>query len=203
FALLVVVGVLIMMALTDPRLMVAVVLILAVATCAGERAGKRLPALRRLIQLRGALLAGRLQESIAGMRTIQAFGAEAKELTRLDGLNDRIRTADKYNGLKRALTTPLWETAELLGIVLVLWYGGHLLASGQISVGSFVAFIAYMELLASPVSKVGGDYFPFQTSPAGAPRVAAPPCHNRLPPAPGGPEGPPDRRARPPRDLTL
>src|SRR5262249_11055858 len=70
------------------------------------------------------------------------------------------------------------------------WYGGHLLASGQISVGTFVAFIAYMELLAVPVSKVGGDYCHFQTSRAVAQRVGAPLADDDVPPPLGGTNGP-------------
>src|SRR5262245_45752143 len=87
FSLLVAAGVLIMMALTDLRMMLGVLCLLALSTWVGERTGSRMPSLRRLIQLRGARLAGRFMESITGMRTVQAFCAEGRELQDLDEQN--------------------------------------------------------------------------------------------------------------------
>jgi len=52
---------------------------------------------------------------------------------------------------------------ELLGVVLVVWYGSHLILSKQITPGALVAFISYMEILAGPVSRIGNFYRYFQT----------------------------------------
>jgi ATP-binding cassette subfamily B protein len=195
FSLLEAVGVLIMMALTDLHLTAGVLCLLALSTWLGERTGRRMPGLRRLIQLRSARLAGRFMESITGICTVQAFCAEGTELQRLDELNARMRAAEMYNGCKRSIATPLWGAAELLGLVAVLWYGGHLLASGRISVGTFVAFIAYMELLAVPVGKVGGYYVHFQTSRAVAQRIGALLADADVPPPVSGTNLPDDAGA--------
>jgi len=47
--------------------------------------------------------------------------------------------------------------------VLVVWYGSFLIVQQQITAGALVAFIAYMEILAGPVSRAGDFYRFFQT----------------------------------------
>lgn len=162
FELLAVAGVLTMMALTDVRLMGVVVLFLLGATAVTSYLGRPLPTLRKTIQGIGARLAGRLQETLAGVRTVQAFKNERHELNRLDEANRHILQVEVREGKLEALIIPLFELMELLGVVLVVWYGGHLIINKQITVGGLVAFMAYMEILAGPVSRAGHFYRYFQ-----------------------------------------
>ncbi len=163
FELLTVAGVLTLMALTDVRLMGLVVLFLLAASALTGYLGRPLPTLRKSIQGIGARLSGRLQETLAGVRTVQAFKNERYELDRLDGMNRNIMQVEIREGKVEALLVPLFELMELLGVVLVVWYGGHLLMARQISAGRLVAFMAYMEILAGPVSRAGKFYQYFQT----------------------------------------
>jgi subfamily B ATP-binding cassette protein MsbA len=59
---------------------------------------------------------------------------------------------------------PLGDLLELLGLVLVVWYGGHLIMADQISTGTLVAFIAYMEILARPLGHAEAYYRSAQSS---------------------------------------
>jgi ABC-type multidrug transport system fused ATPase/permease subunit len=186
-------GMLLMMAVTDLRLTAALLMFLALATLLTEYTGRRMPSLRRLIQIQCARLAGRLQESIAGMRTVQAYCAEEQELTRLDALNVRVRTGERYQGVQRSITTPLWDLAEVGSIVGVLWYAGRLMANQEITVGTFVAFIAYTELLAVPMSKIGGYFYQYQVCRGIAERVASLLSDNDVPVS-GQERGPADAR---------
>ena len=163
FELLTVGGVLTMMALTDWRLMGLVVLFLLAASAVTGYLGRPLPTLRKSIQGIGAHLSGRLQETLAGIRTVQAFKNESHELARLDEANRGIFQTEVQQGKLEAYLTPLFELMELLGVVLVVWYGSHLMASKQITAGGLVAFMAYMEILAGPVSRAGNFYRFFQT----------------------------------------
>src|SRR5262249_46796614 len=119
--------------------------------------------LRKSIQGVGALLSGRLQETLTGIRTVQAFKNEGHELSRLDEANRRILQMEVQQGRLEASLIPLFELMELLGVVLVVWYGSTLIIQKQITAGALVAFMAYMEILAGPVSRAGDFYRFFQT----------------------------------------
>lgn len=163
YELLTALGVLTLMALTDVRLMGFVVAFLVAASLVTGYLGRPLPTLRKTIQSIGARLGGRLQESVAGVRTVQAFKNERHELARLDEANRTIRAAEIQEGKLEAVLVPVFELMELLGVVLVVWYGGHLIADKRITAGGLVAFMAYMEILAGPVSRAGKFYQHAQT----------------------------------------
>jgi ATP-binding cassette, subfamily B, bacterial MsbA len=163
FEVLTVGGVLTVMALTDIRLMGGVILFLLAASALTGYLGRPLPTLRKSIQGIGARLSGRLQETFGGVRTVQAFKNEAHELARLDEANRRIFQVEVQQGKIEAYLMPLFELMELLGVVLVVWYGSHLILRKQITPGALVAFISYMEILAGPVSRIGNFYRYFQT----------------------------------------
>src|SRR5215510_842006 len=163
FELLTVGGVLTMMALTDWRLMGLVVLFLLAASAVTGYLGRPLPTLRKSIQGIGAHLSGRLQETLAGIRTVQAFKNESHELARLDAANRSICQTEVQQGKIEAYLTPLFELMELLGVVLVVWYGSHLMASKVSTAGGRGAFMDYREILAVPVSRAGNFYRFFQT----------------------------------------
>jgi ATP-binding cassette, subfamily B, bacterial len=118
-----------------------------------------------------ARLAGMLQESLGATRTVRAFGAEAREVARLDAVNRKLLATDRYIGARRSLVTPLWHFAEAFGVIAVLWYGGQLLGSKAITIGAMVGFMAYMELLAGPINRIGGYYSQFQSSHGIATRI--------------------------------
>jgi ABC-type multidrug transport system fused ATPase/permease subunit len=163
FEILTVSGVLTMMALTDVRLMGVVVLFLLAASAVTGYLGRPLPTLRKSIQGIGARLSGRLQETLTGVRTVQAFKNERHELARLDEANRSIWQVEVRQGKIEAYIMPLFELMELLGVVLVVWYGSHLMLNKEMTAGALVAFMVYMELLAGPVSRAGDFYKYAQT----------------------------------------
>jgi len=163
FALFTVIGVLIMMAYLDVRLMGLIVLFLAVASVVTGYLGRPLPTIRKSIQRIGAGLSARLQESLVGIRTVKAFGNEPHELERLDRANREVLAASLKEGKIEAVILPVFDLMETLGVVGVVWFGGHLILENQITPGGLVAFIAYMEILAGPISDAGDFYTKFQS----------------------------------------
>lgn len=146
-----VVGVTILMVLLHPGLAMLVIGFMVVAAAVAGYLGVPLPGLRRSAQRIAAHLTARLQETLAGVRTVQGFRNERYELARLDAENRRILEVELREGKVYALMEPLGDLMELLGLVLVVWYGGHRIMTGEITAGTLVAFIAYMEILARPL----------------------------------------------------
>jgi len=146
-----VVGVTILMVLLHPGLAMLVIGFMVVAAAVAGYLGVPLPGLRRSAQRIAAHLTARLQETLAGVRTVQGFRNERYELARLDAENRKILEVELREGKVYALMEPLGDLMELLGLVLVVWYGGHRIMTGEITAGTLVAFIAYMEILARPL----------------------------------------------------
>ncbi|TAJ88468.1 ABC transporter ATP-binding protein [bacterium] len=166
-------GVVTLMALTDVRLAVIVVFFLMVASLVSAYVGRPLPTLRKSLQTVGAAFTARLQEALSGIRTVKSFGRERHEIARLDEENRRFLDLDLKEGRVEAFLLPVFDLMELLGVVLVVWYGAHLMIENRITAGGLVAFLAYMEILAGPVSRADSYYRHFQHCRAVSERLAS------------------------------
>ena len=142
--LVVVVGVTALMLALHVGLALLVIAYMIAAVVVTGYLGQPLPSIRRSAQRVAASLSARLQESIAGVRTVQGFKSERYELARLDAENCRILELELKEGKVNALMAPLGEITDLLGLVLLVWYGGYLIMQDAITAGTLVAFITYM-----------------------------------------------------------
>src|SRR6202011_2389418 len=85
-----------------------------------------------------------LREQITGVRVIRAFNRTPYERDRFEAANaDLTRTALRVNRIF-ALALPMLLAIMNLSSVAVVWFGGHLIDSGQMPVGNLIAFLAYI-----------------------------------------------------------
>lgn len=96
-----------------------------------------------------------LQENLAGIRVVRAFGRQAVEVEKFDKRN-RSYTDLTYRLI--ILLAYYWSLSDLLvmvqaGMVLVL--GVYWVASGVITLGTLVVFISYEGMLLWPVRQMG------------------------------------------------
>ena len=169
--LVVVAGVTAMMFMLHPGLALAVILFMAAAAALTSYLGQPLPSIRKSAQRLAAHLSARFQETIAGIRTVQGFKNERYELGRLGEENKKILNLELKEGKVYALMEPLGDMVELLGLVLLVWYGGYLIMDQKITAGTLVAFIAYMEILARPLGHAEAYYRSVQASRAVSERL--------------------------------
>lgn len=118
----------------------------------------------------GRLNAG-LQESIAGVATVQAFGQEEKMYRRFQNVNlsyrDVLLRSIRYN----ALFFPVIEVFSALSVGLLLWYGGRQIVAGGVEAGVLVAFIQYIQRMYQPIRDLAEKYNIMQAAMASAERV--------------------------------
>ncbi|MDQ3899326.1 MAG: ABC transporter ATP-binding protein/permease, partial [Actinomycetota bacterium] len=122
-------------------------------------------------QQRAADLAEHVEETVTGVRVVKGFGQEAHAVARLETLarqlySERIRAA-RLN----ATFAPTLTAFPPLGQVAVFALGGMLTLSGRISLGTFVAFAAYMAMLVGPARLIANLVVLAQLARAGVERV--------------------------------
>src|SRR6266699_2111581 len=83
-------------------------------------------------------------DRITGARVIRAFNRTPYERDRFEAANaDLTGTALRVNRIF-ALALPALLAIMNLSSVAVVWFGGHLIDSGQMPVGNLIAFLAYI-----------------------------------------------------------
>ncbi|MDV6379290.1 ABC transporter ATP-binding protein [Sporosarcina sp. GW1-11] len=113
--------------------------------------------LRKLTRKRSQALAdvqSYLHERVAGVSIIKSFAIEEKEQERFDEVNnnflDRALDHTRWNAKAFAVVNTITDVAPLL----VIGYAGYQVVNGSLSVGTMVAFIAFIERLYSPLRRL-------------------------------------------------
>lgn len=88
-----------------------------------------------------------LREELTGIRVIRAFVREEHMARRYEQANRRLREVALRIGTMFALMFPLLMVILSLSNVAVIWFGGHLIDSGDMQVGSLFAFINYVAMI--------------------------------------------------------
>jgi ATP-binding cassette subfamily B protein len=105
----------------------------------------------RMMQERLDNINGVLREQITGMRVVRAFVREPEEGRRFHHVNDDLTQTSLRAGRLMALMFPTMMLVMNGSSIAVIWFGGHRIDSGAMSVGSLVAFITYLALIMSSV----------------------------------------------------
>jgi ATP-binding cassette subfamily B protein len=120
----------------------------------------------------GRLNAG-LQENLAGVATVQAFGQEERMYRRFQKVNfdyrDVLLRSIRYN----ALFFPVIEIFSAIAIGLLLWYGGRQILASAVEPGVLVAFIQYIQRMFQPIRDLAEKYNIMQAAMASSERIFA------------------------------
>lgn len=96
-----------------------------------------------------------IQENVSGIRVIKAFVQGPAQTKQFQDLNIEYLRRNNELIRTRAVYRPLSFLIASLGLGLNLWLGGKAVIDGQLSIGDFVAFNAYLTLLIQPISYMG------------------------------------------------
>jgi subfamily B ATP-binding cassette protein MsbA len=133
--------------------------------------GKKLRHLGRRGQEIIADITSTMLESFSGIKIVRAFGLETIEEKKLDKDNQAFLENMRKNVKYTELTSPLMEVLGILGGSAVLWYGGSQVLSGEVTQGTFFAFILGMFMMYDPMRVLFKLYTDVQIALAAAERV--------------------------------
>jgi ATP-binding cassette subfamily B protein len=107
------------------------------------------------IQQESAELAAVVEETVAGVRVVKGFGAEAVQASRLGAEADDVYERSMEAARVRATYLPALELLPNLGLIATLGYGGHQVLAGSLTLGELVAFNVYVVMLIWPLRMLG------------------------------------------------
>jgi ATP-binding cassette subfamily B multidrug efflux pump len=99
-----------------------------------------------------------LQSSFAGIKLVKSYTTEEKtDIRFIDMLKERVTASIRVIKLE-ALIHTLFTAIEETGVILVLLFGGLFIIRGNLTIGEFVAFNAYIILLLDPMLRIGNFF---------------------------------------------
>jgi ATP-binding cassette subfamily B protein len=131
-----------------------------------RRVGQILRGIRRRAMEYNADMSSIIGEtlSINGALLVKTFGRQRQEVDRFRLTNRNVRDI----GVRRALVGRWFfmglGIASAIGTALIYWAGGHLVLRGAFTVGTIVAFAAYLARLYGPISALSNVQIEFATS---------------------------------------
>ena len=152
------IGGVVLLLVISVKLSATVLVVLPLVIGAARFFGQRLERISTQFQDKVAEANAVAEESIAGIRVVQWFGAEG-------ALTDRYRASigESYQmALRRARLRALFEPAiQFSGfatISLVLWFGGRLVLADEMTGGNLVSFLLYTFTVAGAIGTFSGLY---------------------------------------------
>jgi len=150
-----VVAVAIVMLFLDAQLALIVLIPVPLVSLGAWLYSRRYDAGTRQLQESWAQASTLVEETVSGIRVVKGLGAGAALESRFRRRSDEIMDRALHLARLDAVFVPFLEMLPLLGIAAVLWFGGRRVISGELSVGSFVAFNAYVVMLVWPLRVLG------------------------------------------------
>jgi ATP-binding cassette subfamily B protein len=157
--------------MTDPVLTLLALGSLPFLNVLATRFSRRLHPAVMGIQQESAELAAVVEETVAGVRVVKGFGAEAVQRARLAVEADDVYDRSMEAATVRATVLPALELLPNIGLIATLGYGGHLVLDGGLSLGELVAFNVYVVMLIWPLRMLGMIIAQGQRAAASAERV--------------------------------
>jgi ATP-binding cassette, subfamily B, multidrug efflux pump len=96
-----------------------------------------------------------VQESLAGIRVLQAHAQESEREARFSALSAEYMRRHLVTARLSGLLWPLMGVFSGIGTAVVLWLGGRRILAGTLTLGQFVQFSGYLALLTWPVMAIG------------------------------------------------
>jgi ATP-binding cassette, subfamily B, bacterial len=157
-AALVLAGALSLLFLLSPLLSLLALALLPAELLFLRRMRPRVETRTRAVRERASAITSFLIETLGAMKLVQSVGAEEREARRLSGLNERFLGDLLRLQMTQYVTGAVPGLLVTLSTAIVFVAGGVLVARGRLSLGSLVAFSAYLARVTAPVQTLLGVY---------------------------------------------
>jgi ATP-binding cassette subfamily B protein len=155
----------------SPRLTLFALAPLPIISVAVNRLGQAVHRRFMKIQDYYAILTSRVQENLAGVRVIRAYNQEKAEIDSFSAHNKKYIALNMDMIRINSLFYPLLFMLAGSINIIVFYFGGKSVISGELSLGTLVAFFAYMAILIWPMIALGWVISLYQRGTASLDRI--------------------------------
>lgn len=125
------------------------------------------------IQVKLSDLSELIQEDMSGMALIRIYAQENQERAAFSQKNQQLLAANLKLALVRNLLFPLIEGISYISLLILLWIGTKAIATGEITIGDFIALVLFVERLVFPTALLGFTITAYQQGEISIDRVEA------------------------------
>jgi ATP-binding cassette subfamily B protein len=154
------VGSLVMLAITSPRLTLMILVLVPVVIVPLIVLGRRVRRLSRASQDRIADTSGIADETLNAIQTVQAFTLEEVNSRRFDAAVEDSFLAAVRRTRTRSTLTAIATMLVFGAITFVLWMGAHSVVRGEMTggqLGQFLVYAVYVAISAASLSEMWGE----------------------------------------------
>ena len=154
-ALILLVGALVLLFLTNVRLTLVVLPILPIALVLFMIFGRVSQPLFIVVQQKLSALNNILQENLAGIKVVKAFAREKEEQARFNASSDDFMEQQITVARIFSFLFPVIFLVANLGQALVLYFGGRQILNGTLTIGEWQKFSLYLVFVFFPIGQLG------------------------------------------------
>jgi ATP-binding cassette, subfamily B, multidrug efflux pump len=165
-------GIVVIMALLNLPLTLVTMASIPVVIISMSYLGKQMRRAYQHVQQALAEVNAGVEQGVAGMRVVQSLSRESFSIEQFESLSLRNMKANLRVSLLFAAVFPTMTVTNMLGIALVLGYGGSLVAGGALTIGALLAFMGYVYRFFGPLRELSLVYNTFQAAAASLDRIS-------------------------------
>ena len=124
-----------------------------------------------IIQEQYSMLADQANETFSSIRLVKAYNKGESEQRKFDALNEDYKEKKLRLDLIESLFHPGLNFLIGISLIIVIWKGGQMVISEQLSIGNIAEFLIYVAYLIWPVAALGYTTNRFQKSIASWQRI--------------------------------
>lgn len=99
-----------------------------------------------------------LQEDLVAVRAIKAYVREDYVAGRFEQVNLRLANAATHTFRTAVLNTPVFQLSMNVASVALLWFGGQMVMSGELGVGTLTGFMSYVLLIMNSLMMISSVF---------------------------------------------
>jgi len=146
-------GVIVLMAVLSPLLFIVTMVVLPPVVIASRKFRRNSNDAYLVVRDRIGQTLSTLQESLAGIRVVQAFGREEEQLSRFVGHNQAQYEANVHAVRLSARYFPIVEFSNAAATAVIIGFGGLLVHWHRTTIGTVTAFVLFLAYLIDPIQQ--------------------------------------------------
>jgi ABC-type multidrug transport system fused ATPase/permease subunit len=96
-----------------------------------------------------------LEESLSGISVVKAFSHQAEDSRKFDSQATELYNEQMKAARMMSVNMPTMVFMVSIPTVLILWYGGHQVIAGNMTIGQITQFILLMSMMMMPIRRLG------------------------------------------------